>query len=248
MVTAGDENDPLVIFLHGFPEFWYSWRHYLKPFVEAGYRVLAPDQRGYNYSETPKGIRSFRPSELSKDIVELIETEGRQSAHVIGHDIGASVTWDLALRHPLSVKRMGIINVPHPVVFRQTLRSSLQQLKKSWYVLFFQLPKIPEWYVKQNNYQVLINALQAGSLPSTFTEADLERYRTAWCRDGVLASMINWYRAQLWYGKEIIRGKVRNPTIIIWGKNDQALLPEMASKSAEYCENVRLKQFTDGTH
>lgn len=139
-VTAGDSDVPLVVLLHGFPEFWYQWRHYVEPFVDAGYRVIVPDQRGYNHSDKPDGVRAYRISELSGDIVDLIATEDHETAHVVGHDWGAAVGWDLALRHPDTVDQLGIINVPHPAVFKQVLTPNLTQLRKSWYMFFFQLP------------------------------------------------------------------------------------------------------------
>jgi len=144
VLTAGEPADPLVVLLHGFPEFWYGWREYIDAFVDAGYRVIVPDQRGYNRSEKPDGIGQYRLPKLSGDVAGLIESEGKASAHVVGHDWGATVAWDLALRRPTVLDRLGIINVPHPTVFQQTLRSNPRQLAKSWYMFYFQLPRLPE--------------------------------------------------------------------------------------------------------
>lgn len=248
VVAAGETDAPLVVFLHGFPEFWYEWSEYIEPFVDAGYRVLIPDQRGYNRSEKPDGIRPYRTARLSKDVVSLIETEGRESAHVIGHDWGAAVAWDLALRHSDAVDRLGIINVPHPSVFVDTLRSNITQLSKSRYMLFFQLPRLPEWYVKRTAFEPWVNAMREGSRSGTFTEQEFERYRSAWAREGAPAAMINWYRALLWHRSEPPRERVTAPTRIVWGENDQALVPEMADRSLDYCERGALERFECATH
>lgn len=248
VIAAGDTDGPLVVFLHGFPEFWYEWNHYIEPFVDAGYRVLVPDQRGYNRSDKPDGARAYRISELSQDVVELIATEDRDIAHVVGHDWGAAVAWDLALRHPRTVDRLGIINVPHPIVFEQFLRSNLTQIRKSWYMFFFQLPRLSEWYVSRNEYDFMVTAMRDGARTETFSETDLERYRRAWAEDGALTAMINWYRALFRHREDPPREQVEAPTLIIWGENDQALVPEMAPKSVDYCDDGRLEQASDATH
>ena len=248
VVVAGNPEDPLVILLHGFPEFWYEWHDYIEPFVDAGYRVLVPDQRGYNRSEKPAGIRPYRITELSQDIVDLIATENRDSAHVIGHDWGAAVGWDLALRHPDTVDRLGIINVPHPTVFERVLRSNLRQLRNSWYMFFFQLPRFPEWCIGRNDYDFLVTAMREGARSETFSESDFERYRRAWAEEGALTAMLNWYRALLRHSERPPRERVQAPTLIVWGEHDQALVPEMAPKSLDYCEEGTLERFSQATH
>ena len=247
VVTAGDPDDPLVVLLHGYPEFWYGWYQYIEPIVNAGYRVLVPDQRGYNRSDKPDGSRHYRVSKLSTDIAELIESENPDSAHVVGHDWGAAVAWDLALRHPDTVDRLGIINVPHPTVFEETLKSNPRQMRKSWYMFFFQLPRIPEWYQRRRNFQQLADALN-DSKDGAFTDEDIDWYRTAWKREEALTGMINWYRALLRHSEDPPKEQVEAPTLVIWGEEDDYLLSEMASKSVEYCEDGRLERFPNATH
>jgi len=246
-VVAGDEDDPLVVLLHGFPEFWYEWREYVGPFVEAGYRVLVPDQRGYNRSERPDGVRPYRISELSRDVADLVGSEDRERAHVVGHDWGAAVAWDLALRHPDCLDRLGIINVPHPTVFEAALRSNLAQVRKSWYIFFFQLPRLPEWYVSRDEFAFMVTAMEKAR-PDAFDATDFERYRSAWAEDGALTAMIHWYRALVRHGEDPPRERVAAPTLVVWGENDQALVPELAPRSLEYCEDGRLERFPDATH
>ncbi|SFC52088.1 Pimeloyl-ACP methyl ester carboxylesterase [Halobiforma haloterrestris] len=248
VVAAGDPDDPLVVLLHGFPEFWYEWHDYIEPLIDAGYRVLVPDQRGYNRSEKLPGIRPYRITELSEDIVDLIATEDCDSAHVIGHDFGAAIGWDLALRHPDAVERLGIINVPHPTVFERVLTSNLTQLRNSWYMFFLQLPRLPEWYLGRNDYEFLVATMREKAQSGTFDETDFERYQTAWAADGAVKAMINWYRALFRHGEEPPRERVRAPTLIIWGENDQALIPEMAPESLDYCDSGSLERISDGTH
>ena len=248
VVAGGDEDDPLVVFLHGFPEFWYEWHEYVEPFVTAGYRVLVPDQRGYNRSEKPEGVRAYRISELSADIAGLIDSEGREHAHVVGHDWGAAVAWDLALRHPGAVDRLGIINVPHPTVFEATLRSNLTQMRKSWYMFFFQLSGLADWFVRRNEYDFMVGAMADGAVPGTFDETEFERYRRAWSEPDALPAMLNWYRALFRHNEEPPRERVTPPTLVLWGEQDQALIPEMAPRSVDYCEDGRLERFPDATH
>jgi len=248
VVAAGESTAPLVVFLHGFPEFWYEWHRYVEPFVDAGYRVVVPDQRGYNRSEKPDGARAYRISELSRDVVELIASEDHDSAHVVGHDWGAAVAWDLALRHPTAVDRLGIINVPHPTVFERELRSNLTQLRKSWYMFFIQLPRLPEWVFRRNEFEFIVRAMQEGARSGTFGESHFDSYRRAWAEPGALTAMLNWYRALFRHREDPPREEVSAPTLILWGLNDQALVPGMATKSVRYCENGRLKRFPEATH
>jgi pimeloyl-ACP methyl ester carboxylesterase len=247
-VAAGEPTDPLVVLLHGFPEFWYGWRAYVDPLVEAGYRVLVPDQRGYNRSEKPAGVRPYRISELSGDVAALVRTEGRESAHVVGHDWGAAVAWDLSLRHPEAVDRLGVLNVPHPAVFAEALRSNLRQMRKSWYMFYFQIPRLPEWLLRRTAFSFWEGAMRDGALPGTFSDAELRRYRAAWERAGAPRAMLNWYRALFRHREEPPRDRVEAPTLVAWGENDQALVPELAPLSVDRCERGRLERFPDATH
>lgn len=248
VVAAGDPDDPLVVLLHGFPEFWYEWREYIHPLVEAGYRVLVPDQRGYNRSDRPAGVRSYRIPELSRDIVDLVATEDRRRAHVVGHDWGGAVGWDLALRHPETVDRLAIVNVPHPTVFERGIVSNPRQLWKSRYVFLFQLPRLPERYARRKAYAMFVSTMRNGSLPGTFGETDFERYRRVWAMDGALTAMFDWYRARVRRYETPPREQVRASMLLLWGENDRVLVPELAPKSLDYCSDGTLERFPDATH
>ncbi|MUW15079.1 alpha/beta fold hydrolase [Halorubrum sp. CBA1125] len=246
IVTAGDPDAPLVILLHGHPDFWYGWRDQISPLVEAGFRVVVPDQRGCNLSEAPDGVDAYRLSELSADVCELIHSEGQESAHVIGHDFGGFVAWNVALRQPSIVDRLGILNVPHPTVYRDTLKSSPQQIARSWYVWFYQVPKLPEWMLRRNGMDNMVASLEVTSNSGTFDEETIERYRAAWQHTGV-HPRINWYRGFRRSGSPS-RNTVTQPTLICWGTEDIALLPSMAEKSVDYCENGQLRMFPNASH
>ncbi|WP_435097291.1 alpha/beta fold hydrolase [Halarchaeum sp. P4] len=247
VVAAGDPDDPLVVLLHGFPEFWYGWCEHVAPLVAAGYRVLVPDQRGYNLSAKPDGVGAYGIDALSGDVAGLVATEGRDSAHVVGHDWGGLVAWDVARRYPALVDRLAILNAPHPTVFTRTIASNPRQLRKSWYLLFFQLPWLPEWTARRDDFALWVAALEAAR-PGAFDTADLERYRTAWRRDGAPTAMVNWYRALLRAPSSPSRERVVTPTLILWGEDDQALVPELAETSRDYCAAGTLERFGDATH
>ena len=246
VVTAGDPDAPLVVLLHGHPDFWYGWRDQIGPLVDAGYRVLVPDQRGCNLSEAPEGIDPYRIPELAADVRELIQSEGRESAHVVGHDFGAFVAWTLALREPAAVDRLGILNVPHPTVYRETLRSSLRQIFRSWYVWFYQLPKLPEWALGRDDMDGMVSSLELTSTPDTFDDEEIRRYRAAWEHTGI-EPRINWYRG-FRRSESPPRDTVTQPTLICWGEDDIALQLSMAEASLDYCEDGELRTFPDASH
>nr|WP_241431914.1 alpha/beta hydrolase [Natrialba chahannaoensis] len=256
VVTGGDESGPLVVLLHGFPEFWYGWRHQLEPLLEAGYRVVVPDQRGYNRSEKPEGVGAYRLRYLTRDIVDQIEAAGRERAHVVGHDWGGIVAWDLATRYPDLVDRLAVINAPHPAVFQRVLRSSIEQQARSWYAFLFQLPWLPERLLGANEYERLERALTETAQTGTFPEPDRALYRRAWQQPGSLTGMLNWYRASGRY--PLIRlgpsmpaaddDQLQTPTLLIWGDEDVALTTELAQRSISQCAQRRFVQVSGASH
>ncbi|WP_408960384.1 alpha/beta fold hydrolase [Natrinema sp. 74] len=246
VVTAGDPEDPLVVLLHGHPDFWYGWRDQIIPLVEAGFRVIVPDQRGCNLSDAPNGIDSYQMSKLTDDICELIHLEDRESAHVVGHDFGAFVAWHLALYQPSIIERLGIFNVPHPTVYRETVRSSLRQIFRSWYAWFYQIPTLPEWVLGRNDMENMVASLEVSSNSGTFDDETICRYKAAWRHTGV-GPRINWYRGFL-RSDAPPRNTVSQPTLICWGEDDIALVPSMATKSLDYCEDGQLRMFSDTSH
>jgi pimeloyl-ACP methyl ester carboxylesterase len=255
-VQAGPPEGTLLIMLHGFPEFWYGWRHQIDPLSQAGYRVLVPDQRGYNLSEKPQAVSAYRIEILAADMVGLIQALGRERAMLVGHDWGAAVAWHTAMHYPQAIAKLGILNVPHPAVMVRTLRSSLRQIMKSWYIFFFQIPRLPEWVLSRSNYAAMQRMLRASSKRDTFSEEVLDRYVQAWRQPGALRSMIHWYRA-LFRSVVASTGRsvegvqprqVEPPTLMIWGANDIALDRSMAQPSIDLCDHGRLVFFEQATH
>ncbi len=251
VVQAGHPDGELVILLHGFPEFWYGWRKQIEYLAAAGYWVWAPDQRGYNLSEKPRGLDQYKISTLAADVAGLIDAAGRAQAYVVGHDWGAAVAWMTAIRHAERVKKLAILNVPHPKIMLETVRSSPAQMLKSWYIGFFQLPIIPEVFSSAGDFYFSAQALLQTSKPGTFSDADITEYIRAWKQPGAFSSMINWYRAmgrRLDDGAFLNNPRVTVPTIIIWGAQDRFLQREMAQESTTLCDDARVIYFEDATH
>lgn len=249
VAQAGDANAPLVILLHGFPDFSYGWHHQIPFLVKQSFRVWAPDQRGYNLSDKPADVRAYRMEMLVQDVIGLIHAAGGKPVYLVGHDWGAAVAWSVALAAPHLIKKLVIMNVPHPLVFAQTLRSSRKQLLKSWYIAFFQIPRLPEWLLTRNNASGGIQFLKASGLPTTFTDADLAEYARAWMQPNAMRSMINWYRAIARHQPDMSGDmRVHVPTLVIWGEDDVALTLDMARKSVEMCDDGRLVTFSGATH
>ena len=237
-----------MLLLHGFPEFWYGWRHQIPALVEAGYRVVAPDQRGYNLSDKPNGRAAYQIDNMAADAVGILDALGCDSAIVTGHDWGGIVAWQLALRYPERVHKLAILNVPHPSVMYRFLTGSFEQLRKSWYMFFFQLPWLPEVFLRRNNHQLLLRMLR-GRNPDVFTKADRERYSEAWSQPRAMTSMLNWYRAMFKSSTQPRPdSQVRVPTLVIWGKRDSALSYEMAQPSVDRCDDGRLVLIDEAGH
>ena len=246
VVEAGPEDGPLVVLLHGFPEFWYGWRHQIGPLAEAGYRVLVPDQRGYNTSDKPLRVADYWIERLAGDVVRLISETGRDKATVVGHDWGAVVAWWLGSHHPERLERLGILNVPHPLVMRRHLLTNFRQIRRSWYIFFFQLPWLPERVLVRSLAE---RALRGTSRRGTFSDEDLARYREAWRQPGAMRSMVNWYRAAIrGSGRPFGPRRVPVETVVLWGARDTALGREMVGPSLALCDRGRSIFFERATH
>lgn len=253
-MTAGPENGTPVILLHGFPEFHYGWRKQIPALVEAGFHVIVPDQRGYNLSDKPKGVSSYKLDILAKDIIGLLDHFGVEKARVVGHDWGAVVAWTLALENPSRLEKLAILNVPHPDVMTRFILKNPEQRKKSWYVFFFQIPFFVEWVLSRSDYRNMARMLVGSGRKSTFSRSDIEEYRKAWSQPGALTAMLNWYRSIFRNSvKYVLRGqvparRVKVPTLILWGRNDVALSHEMVQPSLNLCDMGRSVMFEKATH
>ncbi len=249
VAQAGPGDGPLMVLLHGFPEFWYGWKKHLPPLATAGFRVWAPDQRGYNASDKPPHVSDYRLDTLAADVVGLIDAAGREKAMLVGHDWGAAVAWWFASNFPERLDKLVILNVPHPLVMRRLLRTSIRQLMRSWYIFLIQIPKLPEWGGRRNNWDSVVQAMRTSSLPGTFSEADFDEYRRAWSQPDAYSAMLNWYRAMFRYGAHPPKHKrIAPPTLMLWGKQDKFIRPEGAEMSLALCDRGELVFFDDNTH
>ncbi|MFT5194269.1 MAG: pimeloyl-ACP methyl ester carboxylesterase [Candidatus Promineifilaceae bacterium] len=241
-VEAGPKDGEMVILLHGFPEFWYGWKEQIPFLVRQGYRVVAPDQRGYNLSDKPPRVADYHLDKLADDIIGLMDGFKREKVFLVGHDWGAVVTWWLAARDPGRFYRAMVLNVPHIDVLRQDLWSNWEQMRKSWYVLAFQIPWLPEWLVPR------MKILERSSHPDTFTAEDLQKYHHAWEQPNALRSMINWYRTLLRFSPKLRDPQVHIPMLIVWGTQDVALTRKTAVQSVEFCDDGQLYFLEQATH
>ena len=249
VAQSGPEDGALVILLHGFPEYWAGWKAQIPVLAGAGYRVWAPDQRGYNLSDKPEGVAAYNLDELAKDIIGLIDAAGEEKAYVVGHDWGAFVAWWIGINYPERVKKLAILNVPHLSVMFKTVRSTPRQLVKSWYIFFFQIPRLPEFLISRGNWRAGVEMMRSSANDGTFSPADLDGYREAWSRPGAFTGMLNWYRAIVRHQpKRRGSSRVTVPTLMIWGVNDVALDRSMAQPSIDYCDRGRLVFLETATH
>ena len=247
-VAAGPIDGPVVVLLHGFPEFSYGWRQQIEPLAATGFRVVVPDQRGYNLSSKPSGVAAYALAELVSDVIAIADQLGREKIFLAGHDWGAAVAWSAALLHPQRISKLAVLNVPHPSVMRKFLSTRPRQLLRSWYMFFFQLPWLPEIFFSAFNFRIVSRSLLRSSRPGTFSTEDLAQYRAAWSQPGALTGMINWYRALFRARVKFSDNIVRVPTRILWGDRDAFLLAEMARESLRYCTNAELFTFANATH
>ena len=250
VVQAGPKSGTPVLFLHGFPENWRCWIRQLPVLAQAGCRVIIPDQRGYNLSDKPGGIKNYRVEELTKDILGLINALDYEKVNLVGHDFGAVVAWSLGIQNPERLHRLAVLNVPHPAVMQRFLRRDFEQLRRSWYIFFFQLPWIPEAGMRFQEGREMIRALKNSGKKYTFTNEDIQSYKEAWAQPGAITAMINWYRAAARYRmldpeRDVC---VHIPTLMMWGMNDVALTHRMARPSMDYCKDGRLLFFPEATH
>lgn len=220
---------PLVVLLHGFPESWWSWRHQVHPLVEAGFRVIAPDLRGYGETERQG---PYDLDTIVGDVSALIESLGEKQAKIVGHDWGGGVAWHLASLRPEFCERLVVMNCPHPVVMQKALlgrKPSWAQLKKSWYFFFFMIPLVPEWALTRDDAAGIRKMIASASIDrSHCTDEELRPFRDGFQRPGAASAMIGWYRAAVRDGFRHAFSPRKYPditvnTLLVWGMGDPAL-------------------------
>ncbi|NJL01772.1 MAG: alpha/beta hydrolase [Spirulinaceae cyanobacterium RM2_2_10] len=244
-VAAGE--GPLMLLLHGFPEFWYSWRHQIPEFAQA-YRVVALDLRGYNESDKPQATRAYQMRELVEDVRGVITGLGYEHCVLVGHDWGGAIAWTFAYEHPELLQKLVVMNLPHPAKFTAALQSNPQQWLRSWYILLFQLPGLPEWLLQWDHYAALTAVFRDQAVDKrAFTEADLAAYRQAAAKPGALTAMLNYYRnLDVLWGRTW--GRLDVPTLLIWGEADVALGKELTAGTHEYVREFYLRYIPRCSH
>jgi len=241
----------LMLMLHGFPEFWYSWRHQITEFSQK-YHTVAVDLRGYNDSEKPVKVEAYSMSELIADIKGIIEALEYQDCILVAHDWGGAIAWEFAYAYPKMVEKLIVMNIPHPAKFISGLKTP-QQLLKSWYVFFFQIPVLPEFFLQLNNYEAIANAFKNMAVDkNTFSEEDLTAYRHAAAKPGAITAMINYYRCifqSLFMNDDPKKRQLLDiPTLTIWGEADTALGKELSYGTETYVRDWQIKYIPNCSH
>lgn len=248
VVEAGEPGNPLVILLHGFPEFWWAWRHQLTPLATAGYHVVAPDMRGYNISDAPQEVAAYTLDILAADIHALADAFGAQRFHLVGHDWGAVIGWWVAATYPGRLERVVLMDGPHPDVWaRQALKHPVQALR-STYVAFFQLPWLPEAALGSFDFAGLKAMLAHSARPGAFEPGALEQYATAWAHPGSLTAMLNYYRAMRERPKYDEPARIAPPTLILWASDDLFLERHVAEACLALCDHGQLAFVEGASH
>ena len=254
-VTQG--KGPLIVFLHGFPEFWYEWKDQLPEFAK-DHRAVAPDMRGYNLSEKPPGVDRYQMKDLVEDVRALAEHLGYKKFVLVGHDWGGGVAWGFAIAHPEYLEKLVIVNCPHPAILARELAGNPAQQKASQYMLLFRSAQA-EQMLSANNYAGLVDAVLGDGLKTgVFTQADKQAYIAAWSQPGALTGGLNYYRAAnlgpptpdspVAPAADAGGMMVKVPTLVIWGEKDTALLTGNLDGMDQFVPNLTVKRIPDGSH
>lgn len=232
---------PTVLLLHGFPATWRCWDRVMEK-LSSRYRVVAPDLRGYHLSGRPSGVGEYSSEKVAGDIVHLLDHLGEQKVRLVGHDWGGAVAYHLAAYHPHRIDRLSVLNCPHPVELVRHLRSNGRQLRRSWYILFFQLPWLPEFLIRGHIDRFLASVFRP---ESAFTAEEIAHYREALLLPGALTAALNYYRAA---GRAALARRQRWPIIecpfqLIWGRRDPALGVELSEHLERYFSNPVLREY-----
>jgi pimeloyl-ACP methyl ester carboxylesterase len=231
VIDAGPADGPVAVLLHGFPEQHTMWQSIIPQLTAQGYRCLAPRQRGYSPGARPIRRRDYRISELADDVRTLIDASGAPRVHLVGHDWGSTVAWQVAQQFPDRLLTLTALSVPHPGAFLKALVTSRQGLA-SWYIYFFQLPRVPEWYLKRGRGTFTLSGLAESRAAHARELADAEA--RAMAEPGALTAALNWYRAIPMTDPRKTGKKVTVPTMLIWSDGDIALLEKGARACGDY--------------
>jgi pimeloyl-ACP methyl ester carboxylesterase len=250
VLTCGDQkSDRLALLLHGFPEHAYSWRYQMPVLANLGYKVWAPNQRGYGNTTRPKERDAYRLDRLLEDVVALIDASGARTVTLVSHDWGGIVGWFFALRQVRPLERFIVMNLPHPRRFADALKHKSQR-KRSRYAVFFQLPWLPEFLFRMRGAKMIGDAFYGMAVDkSRFPDEVLDVYRQAALEPGALTAMLNWYRANLFGGTfDVDFPVLETPTLMVWGEEDAALGVEMTDCTDELVRDFTLRRIPNVSH
>ena len=246
---AGEGPD-VALCLHGFPESRYSWRYQLPVLAEAGWHAVAPDMRGYGDTSRPQGRAAYKMNTLVEDVAALFDAFGARRRLLIAHDWGALIAWSFAIAKRQPLDGLVIMNVPHPAVFARVLRGSLAQLRKSWYVFFFQLPLLPETMLGARGARAVGEAFRGMAVnKAAFPDEVLAHYRQNAMQPGALTAMVNYYRANFLSLAQVQdAAPIEVPVLMVWGEEDTALGLELTEGYAPYVRDFTLARLPGVSH
>ena len=249
-VDTQGEGDKMILCLHGWPEHSITWRFQMSHFANLGYRVWAPNLRGYGNSDAPKGMKNYQIEVLMEDVSEMIEASGAKEVILLSHDWGAMIAWHFAMRYPNKIERLIICNVPHPGPFLNSMKT-IEQLMRSWYTLFFQLPWIPEFLTRNFRPGKLIRS--GAARKSNYSDDVVKLYDDNGARKENRTAMFNYYRAFMRGGGLYRQWKlgfpmIETPTLMLWGEKDIALSMKSTLGTEKYVSNLTLRYFKGISH
>lgn len=250
-VAVAGEGERLALLLHGFPECAYSWRHQIPLLARLGYRVWAPNLRGYGASERPEGVAEYTIDKLEQDVADLIDASGAKHVTLVAHDWGAVIAWTFAMGGLRPLDRLVIMNVPHPACFERGIRT-LRQLRRSWYIFFFQIPWLPETLIAARGYEAIERSFRGMAVDkSRFPDEVIDVYKKNAAEPGALTAMVSYYRA-IPRSTRIQRArgypKIEVPTLMVWGEQDAALGKELTYGTDEYVSDLTLRYLPGVSH
>lgn len=242
-VTMGE--GPLIVLLHGFPEFWYSWRYQIPFLANLGYTVVAPDLRGYNDTDKPR--KGYDAPNLLRDIEGLIKGLGQAKAIIVGHDWGGVLAWSFAIHYPQMTGRLIVMNAPHPQAMLREFRT-LKQLRKSWYIFLFQLPWLPERMLLRNHASLIGRVLRGNTVQKdAFPPEVIAKYQKAISKPGSMTAALNYYR-HIFLQRPEMSSHISAPTLLIWGEQDVALGIELTHGLEQWIDNIQVERIPDSGH
>ncbi len=249
-IDEAGEGPDMALCLHGFPESRFSWRHQLPMLAERGWHAVAPDLRGYGETTRPNDRSAYRMEHLVADVAAIFDALGARRRLLVAHDWGALIAWQFAIERVQALDGLIIMNVPHPAVFREVLRRSPRQWARSWYVLFFQLPALPEALLRAGSARAIGEAFRGMAVnKAAFPPDVLAHYKTAALQPGALTAMINYYRANLAsLMQRTASPRIDVPTLMIWGEQDTALGLELTEGYAPYVQDFTLRRLPGVSH